>query len=235
MSLAAYLAMAELLDMAPTTLYCVKDLEGRYLAVNNAFVERTNASSRRDVVGRLATDLFPAELAERYLAQDREILDVRQPLRDELEQITEPSGQVAWYLTTKQPVLDGDALVAIAVVSIALGSPAALGAEHPLRPVVAYIREHLADQMSVDELAEVAGLPLRQFERLVRRTFGLPTKQYITQVRVTAAGELLRTGTQPLAEIATRCGWYDQSAFSKQFTKIVGVTPGEYRRRAHAA
>lgn len=235
MSLATYLAMAELLDMAPTTLYCVKDPDGRYLAVNNAFVERTTASSRRDVVGRLATDLFPVELAERYLAQDSELLELRQPLRDELEQITEPTGQVAWYLTTKQPVFEGDQLVAIVVVSIALGSPAALGAEHPLRPVVNHIREHLADAMTVDELAEVAGLPLRQFERLVRRTFGLPTKQYITQVRVTAAGELLRTGDLPLAEIATRCGWYDQSAFSKQFTKIVGVTPGEFRRRTHAA
>jgi PAS domain S-box-containing protein len=231
MSLAAYVAMAELLDMAPTTLYCVKDTDGRYLAVNNAFVERTNATSRRDVVGRLATDLFPAELADRYLAQDREIFELRQPLRDELEQITDPGGQIAWYLTTKQPIFDGDELVAIAVVSIALGTPAALGAEHPLRPVVTYIREHLAEPMTVDGLAEVAGLPLRQFERLIRRTFGLPTKQYITQVRVTAAGELLKSTQQPLAEIATRCGWYDQSAFSKQFTKIVGVTPGEYRRR----
>jgi PAS domain S-box-containing protein len=231
MSLAAYVAMAELLDMAPTTLYCVKDTDGRYLAVNNAFVERTNATSRRDVVGRLATDLFPAELADRYLAQDREIFELRQPLRDELEQITDPGGQIAWYLTTKQPIFDGDELVAIAVVSIALGTPAALGAEHPLRPVVTYLREHLAEPMTVDGLAEVAGLPLRQFERLIRRTFGLPTKQYITQVRVTAAGELLKSTQQPLAEIATRCGWYDQSAFSKQFTKIVGVTPGEYRRR----
>ena len=232
MSLAAYVAMAELLDMAPTTLYCVKDTDGRYLAVNNAFVERTNASSRRDVVGRLATDLFPAELADRYLAQDREIFEVRQPLRDELEQITDPGGQIAWYLTTKQPIFDGDNLVAIAVVSIALGTPAALGAEHPLRAVVTYIREHLAEPMSVEGLADVAGLPLRQFERLIRRTFGLPTKQYITQVRVTAAGELLKTTELALAEIATRCGWYDQSAFSKQFTKIVGVTPGEYRRRS---
>ena len=96
MSLSAYLTMAELLDSAPTTLYCVKDIDGRYLAVNNAFVERTTASSRRDVVGKLATDLFPAELAERYLAQDREIIELRQPLRDEVEQISEASGAVAW-------------------------------------------------------------------------------------------------------------------------------------------
>lgn len=232
MSLSAFLTMAELLDSSPSTLYCVKDIGGRYLAVNNAFVERTTANTRRDVVGKLAMDLFPAELAERYLAQDREIIELRQPLRDEVEQITDPSGAVAWYLTTKQPIFDGEQLVAIAVVSNALGTPAALGAEHPLRPVVAHIREHLAGQTSVEELAELAQLPLRQFERMFRRTFGLPAKQYITQVRVTAAGELLRTTALPLAEVATRCGWYDQSAFSKQFTKVVGVTPGEYRRRS---
>lgn len=231
MSLSAYLSMAELLDMAPTTLYCVKDLEGRYLAVNNAFVERTNRSSRRDVVGKLAADLFPGELAARYHQQDDGIRELRQPLRDEVEVITEPNGQLAWYLTTKQPIFEGEQLVAIAVVSIALGTPATLGAEHPLRPVVAHVREHMADPMTVEELAEVARLPLRQFERLMHRAFGLPTKQYITQVRVLAATEMLRSGTLALAEIAVRCGWYDQSAFSKQFTKVVGITPGEFRRR----
>jgi PAS domain S-box-containing protein len=230
MSLSAYLSMAELLDMAPSTLYCVKDLDGRYLAVNNAFVERTGRSSRRDVVGKLAADLFPGELAIRYHQQDDDIRELRQTLRDELELITEANGRVAWYLTTKQPIFQGEELVAIAVVSNALGSPAALGAEHPLRPVVVFIREHVAQPMTVEDLAERAALPLRQFERMMRRTFGLPTKQYITQVRVLAATELLRAGSLPLADVAVRCGWYDQSAFSKQFTKVVGVTPGEYRR-----
>lgn len=230
MSLSAYLSMAELLDMAPSTLYCVKDLDGRYLAVNNAFVERTGRTSRRDVVGKLAADLFPGELAVRYHQQDDDIRELRQTLRDEVELITEANGRVAWYLTTKQPIFEGEELLAIAVVSNALGSPAALGAEHPLRPVVAFIREHLAQPMTVEELAELAALPLRQFERLMHRTFGLPTKQYITQVRVIAATELLRAGSLPLADVAVRCGWYDQSAFSKQFTKVVGVTPGEYRR-----
>lgn len=231
MSLSAYLSMAELLDMAPTTLYCVKDMEGRYLAVNNAFVERTGRTSRRDVVGRLAADLFPGELAAHYHQQDDDIRELQQPLRDEVELITEASGQTAWYLTTKQPIFDDGSLVAIAVVSIALGTPAAIGAEHPLRPVVAFVREHLAEPISVEELALQAALPLRQFERLMRRTFGLPTKQYITQVRVLAATELLRSGALPLAEIAIRCGWYDQSAFTKQFTRVVGLTPGEFRRQ----
>lgn len=231
MALADYLAMAELLDMAPSTLYCVKDLEGRYLAVNHAFVERTGRTSRRDVVGKLAADLFPGELAARYHQQDDDVRGLRQTLRDELELITEGSGQFAWYLTTKQPIVEGDDVVAIAVVSIALGTPAALGSEHPLRPVVGHVREHMAEQMSVESLADLAGLPLRQFERLMHRTFGLPTKQYVTQVRVAAAMDLLRSSGLSLADIAVRCGWYDQSAFSKQFTRVAGVTPGEYRRR----
>ena len=231
MALADYLAMADLLEMAPTTLYCVKDTHGRYLAVNHAFVERTGRTSRREVVGKLASDLFPGELAARYHQQDDDVRELRQTLRDELELITEGSGQVAWYLTTKQPVIEDGELVAIVVVSIALGTPAAIGSEHPLRPVVTFVRDNLTEPVTVERLAELASLPLRQFERLMHRTFGLPTKQYITQVRVTAAAELLRTSGLPLAEIAVRCGWYDQSAFTKQFTKVAGVTPGEYRRR----
>lgn len=232
MSLADYLSMAELLDIAPTTLYCVKDTEGRYLAVNNAFVERTGRSSRRDVVGKLAADLFPGELASQYHQQDDDIRELHQNLRDELEVITGANGQNEWYLTNKQPIFEGDELVAIAVVSTELGTPAALGSEHPLRPVVAHVREHLSESITVEALAELAHLPVRQFERLMGRTFGLPPKQYITQVRVGAATDLLRATALPLSEIAQRCGWYDQSAFSKQFTRVVGVTPGEYRRRS---
>ena len=230
--LTAYLAMADMLDAVPSVLYCVKDVDGRYLAVNNAFVERTGRSSRRDVVGRLAVDCFPADLAARYAEQDRECLALGSPLRDEVELIPDAQGQPAWFLTTKQPVFSDGTLVGLAVVSSAIPTPPKVDREHPLRPVVAYIREHLAESMTVEQLSAHSGLTLRQFERLMRRTFGLPTKQYLTQCRVIAAGELLRAGEASLAEIAVACGWYDQSAFSRQFTRITGVTPGEFRRKS---
>jgi PAS domain S-box-containing protein len=231
--LGTYQQLAELLDSAPAVLFCLKDVEGRYLAVNHAFVERTSVRTRREVIGRSAAELFPAELARRYEQQDRELLADGQPVRDELELITGPDGQPGWYVTTKLPVLDdAGVLVAIAVVSVDLGRDEDGGADIVgLQRAVQHVHQSLDASPSVEELAAVAGLTVAQLERRMHRVFGLSPKQYVMKARVEEANRLLATTDRPLAEIAQACGWYDQSAFTRQFTRVVGSPPGEYRAR----
>jgi PAS domain S-box-containing protein len=229
--LAPYLLLADLLDAVPTVLFCLKDVDGRYLSVNHAFVDRTNASARRDVIGHRAHELFPAELAERYEAQDAEILGTVQPLRDELELITRRDGRVGWFLTTKLPVVDGRGrCLAIATVSVDLDAAEdADGDVAALAKVVRFVHATLAQPVSVDQLSGEAGLSTDQLERRMRRVFGLSPKQFVVKARVEEAARLLASTDHALADIAVSCGWYDQSAFTRQFTRVVGCTPGEYR------
>lgn len=235
--LAPYLLLADLLDAVPSVLFCLKGVDGRYLSVNHAFVERTNAQTRRDVVGHRAHELFPAELADRYEAQDAEILGSLQALRDELELITRADGRVGWFRTTKLPVLDARGrCVAIATVSVDLDATEdADGDVAALAKVVRFVHGALARPVTVEQLSAEAGLTTDQLERRMRRVFGLSPKQFVVKARVEEAARLLASTDHSLADIAVSCGWYDQSAFTRQFTRVVGCTPGEYRARKRAA
>jgi AraC family transcriptional regulator len=99
------------------------------------------------------------------------------------------------------------------------------------RTVRDYVHEHLAETISLDDLAAVAGLSRFHFARKFRATIGTAPHAYVLQQRVERARVLLqRTGT-PIPEVAASCGFADQPHLTREFKKRVGVTPGRYRSR----
>ena len=105
-----------------------------------------------------------------------------------------------------------------------------------LRAVVEYIEEHLDAGPSLDQLAAVARLSAYHFARQFKTATGLPPHQFVIMRRVERAKHLLqaRTGLS-LAEVAAHAGFSDQSQFSRQFKRVTGVTPGQFRRSARIA
>lgn len=225
--------LVALMDELPTTMFCAKDPAGRYVAVNEAFVRRTGETSRRRVLGRVAADLFVAPLAQRYEEQDRRVLSTGRPLRGELELIRRPGGVPGWYSSTKLPLRAGDAVVGLVSVSRDLDThDADDGALHALRDVVALVQARLAEPPTVAELAAVAGCSGSVLSRRMHRVFGLSPQQYVLRARLDHATLLLVEGDAPLAEVAHRCGFYDQPSFTRTFASHTGETPLECRRRA---
>lgn len=85
----------------------------------------------------------------------------------------------------------------------------------------------------VTELAAVCRLSVSHFVRAFRQSTGLPPHQWIVMRRVDLSKDLLAKGAmRPLAEIALACGFADQSHFTRTFSRIVGMTPGAWRRCA---
>lgn len=226
-------AALDLLSGLSSVMFCVKDASGRYLEVNDAFVRRARARSRAAVVGRTARELFVPALAERYEQQDAAVLATRRPLRDELELIRGRGGAPGWYLTTKLPVVDGEDVVGLVVVSEDLR---AADEDDPalraLAAAVELVHRRLADPPRTAELAAAAGCSPEALARRSRRVFGLSPGQLVLRARIDHARALLAGSDVPLSEVATACGFYDQPAFSRQFARLAGETPGQYRRRA---
>jgi AraC family transcriptional regulator len=105
-----------------------------------------------------------------------------------------------------------------------------------LRAVLEYLEEHLDAAPTLAEIAAVAGLNPCHFARQFKAATGLPPHQYVITRRVERAKRLLRAGTDlSLAEVAARAGFYDQSQFSHHFKRLVGVTPGQYRKPSRIA
>ncbi len=217
-----------LFDELVNVMFCAKGTDGRYVAVNPAFVHRSGRSSRREVVGRRASDLFPPPLAERYEEQDQRIFETKVPLRDELELIRRPDGSHGWYLTTKLPVVAEGQIRGLVSISRDLQAPddSDLGS---LSRVVELVRDRLADTLRVADLATAAGTSEAQLERRMKRVFGLTANQYILKVRVDQARRLLLTTDTPLATVAADVGFYDQASFTKRFARLTGQTPAQFR------
>jgi PAS domain S-box-containing protein len=225
--------LLDLFDALVNVMFAVKDAELRYVEVNLAFVHRSGASSKRDVLGRTARDLFPAPLAERYEEQDEVVLTTGRTLRDELELILRPNGELGWYLTTKVAVPDdaGDP-AGVATVSRDLQVPSEQGiALASLTRVVDLVQERLAEPLRVAELAEAAGCSTSQLERRMRKVFGLSASRYLLRARVDRATHLLTTTDRPLAQVAADCGFADQAAFTRTFGRLTGDTPARFRAR----
>lgn len=224
-------AMLALVDELTSTMFCLKDAQGRYVAVNATFVQRTNERSVRQVLGRTAAELFVPELAERYEEQDGTVLATGQPLRNELELIRPPGGVARWYLTAKHPLVhDGD-IVGLVSISQDLGNDDVRDEDMlALGRVVEHIAANLSGPIRVPELAEVAGCGVDALERRVRRAFHRSPGQLVLTARIDRARTLLTRTQTSLSQIALDCGFYDQAAFSRTFARLTGQTPGQFRR-----
>lgn len=102
-----------------------------------------------------------------------------------------------------------------------------------LTAALQYMEEHLQEDISRDEVAEVACLSPSHFSRVVKYNFGKSFTDLLTRMRVDRARELLARTDKSIVQIAMDCGFNGQSYFTKVFQRYAGITPGEYRRAQH--
>jgi PAS domain S-box-containing protein len=224
--------LAELLfDHVPDTVFFVKDHLGRYLAVNQTFVERCGLRSKQDITGKRAADIFPPDLAARYTTQDMAILRGGRPIHDRLEMHWRANRRSGWCLTTKIPLRDPDGhITGLAGISRDVGTPGdTKSIPASLAKALELLEEKSGDPVTPAVLAKHARLSPPRFARLVKRLFRLTPSQLITQTRLAAAARLLGQSELGIAEIAVECGFHDHSAFTRAFRSATGKTPTQFR------
>ncbi len=219
----------QLVDGVPQVMGSIKDLNDRHVYVNEGFCARLGLKSS-EVIGATVRELFGDELADSYLQQDELVLKTGRPLQNHLELIVRADGQLGWYVTSKSVIRsDSGASLGIAVLSVDLHSQVN-SAHAGLARVIAAIRERIDLPWRVAQMAEIAGVSSPSLERLARRTLGLPPQQLLQRLRLEHAVALITQTTMSLGDIAAESGFYDQSSFTRQFRKVLGLTPGAYRR-----
>jgi AraC family L-rhamnose operon transcriptional activator RhaR len=96
---------------------------------------------------------------------------------------------------------------------------------------IEYIARHAADDLSIRSLASRCGMSERHFFRLFKARTGMPFLEYVQRARMRMSCELLLATRHKIGTIAEMAGYRDAQSFYQTFKKIVGVTPGEYRKR----
>jgi AraC family transcriptional regulator len=101
---------------------------------------------------------------------------------------------------------------------------------HRLRVIKNYIEENLGNPISLRELAELACVSMRHFERAFRQSSGAPPHRYVLERRVSAARDLLLSQPNlPIEEIARRLGFSSSSHLSAAFSRRMGCSPAAFR------
>ena len=98
-----------------------------------------------------------------------------------------------------------------------------------MQRAVAFIHDCYAESLTLDRLAEAAGVSRYAVLRAFRREMGMPPYAFVTQVRIERAKRLLREGVS-LGAVSQRVGFADQSHLTRHFKRLLGVTPGAYAR-----
>jgi len=96
--------------------------------------------------------------------------------------------------------------------------------------VLEFMEEHLAENITLQAMADLVRLSPYHFLRSFKQSFGEPPHRYWTRRRIERAKTLLADPRAPITEIAFDVGYGGTSAFSASFRRLTGLTPTEYRR-----
>jgi len=111
---------------------------------------------------------------------------------------------------------------------IAVASSGLPGAR--LKRILAFIDEHLNENIAVAELARNAGLSVFHFSNLFKKSTGFSPYQYILHRRVHRARFLLENTNLSVLDVSLDLGFQHQNNFARAFRRITGMTPTRFRR-----
>jgi AraC-like DNA-binding protein len=95
-----------------------------------------------------------------------------------------------------------------------------------------YLTENFNKNISLESLAQIAYLSPFHLLRAFRKAVGLPPHEYLINVRVEHARQLLAQG-RAITDVAFETGFCDQCHLNRHFKRIVGVTPGHYLKKSN--
>lgn len=99
-----------------------------------------------------------------------------------------------------------------------------------IMPAIEYIGMHYMNPISGEDLASICSLSEAQLRRKFKEYLNMSPVEYLTMVRIQKAYELLNSTNYPMTEVALRVGYQDVSSFNRNFRKIMGVSPYQYKK-----
>lgn len=99
-----------------------------------------------------------------------------------------------------------------------------------VRLAISYIRAHFKERLSVEKIADEAGLSRYYFQRLFKKETGETPISYINILKCDNAKKMLKSGKYSVNEVSTHNGFDNLSYFSKVFKKYTGFLPSEYKK-----
>lgn len=101
---------------------------------------------------------------------------------------------------------------------------------YKISETVSYIEKNYQKKMTVSELASIAYLSERQYNRIFKSIYGISPNVYLIKVRLNKSCRFLEDPDLTIRYISNICGFFDDAYFIKQFKQHFNISPGEYRK-----
>jgi len=231
--LSLIIPVSRLFAYLPDVYFFAKNTKGEFVYANESFVQMVGARTLNDVLGKNDYDFAPADLADRFVRDDREVMRTGRPVKRHVELVPNADGSITWHETSKIPLINEHGKICgMAGFTRDLHSGEVSWRRfQDLAPVVEYIAKHYAEPCRVSDLATLVHKSVSQFERVFRAAFGLSPARYVQKIRLQQTCRRLATTSDKIVEIAVSCGFYDHSHFTRSFKADFGLSPGAYRKR----
>jgi AraC family transcriptional regulator len=177
----------------------------------------------------LESDIDPArvKIRNRFHIRDKELETLAWTIKKELE-LGSPSGRL--YV--------GGLALAVASRLVACHSSVANRiqfkieglSDRRLKGVLTFIEDHLAEDLSLDQVAAVAGISASHLKTVFVRSLGMPVHHYVIQRRVERAKDLLARTDLSITEIALNTGFAHQSHLARHMRRLLGEAPRAVRQ-----
>ena len=109
--------------------------------------------------------------------------------------------------------------------------PRRLVQDERIQAVIDYVNSNLSKALTLDDLADISCFTKSHLIKVFNKTIGETPLQYVIRKKIQHAQTLLLSSTMSVNDIAERVGFHDASYFIRQFKKVLGFTPKEYREK----
>jgi len=182
----------------------------------------------RVIVEHWGADPRKVEMMWQFLGRDRVVEDVMTRLAMEAKSGS-PSGRL--YAESACEFLAHHIIHSYSSMSTVTAAPIGGLPPRRLNSVLDYIEDSVAQPITLRQLAEVAGVSARHFERAFRQVMGVPPHAYVMERRLATARDLLIScPTLAIEEIARRAGFSSSSHLASAFRRQNGCSPRTFRR-----
>lgn len=225
--------LLDLFDSIPGVYMYIKDAESRFIRANRVVCDVVGVADPNNLIGKTDFDFFPPAIAAQYVAEDKRVITSGRPLANQVWMVPGQNGVPRLYLCNKIPLTNAkQKVVGIAGVKrpFEYSDDDSAGYSR-LTKAIAFVTENYQREIEVGDIAEHVFLSVSQLQREFSNNFDITPVRYLREVRIGVARHLLESSDFSLAQIATECGFYDQSHLSRHFKSSTGLTPMKYRTR----
>ena len=219
-----------LLTSQTDSFYFAKDKEGVFICVDQSLLKHFHMQDSSSILGKTDFHIQRHDLAEKHREDDLTIMASGQTIPSKIELVGDNKGNVKWFQTTKSPLLNHQGEI-IGIEGLSRDIKMTKESIEPyseFKNTMNYLQKNFKNTINIQELARKNGMSLSTFERKFKKHFGMSPNKFIKKIRIDHACDLLHAGYD-ISQVALDSGFCDQSYFSKEFKRMINLTPRQFR------